>query len=127
MANNMIFFQIGSTDLSPAADIQDYEMNSADVYETWTDANWLDHRVIVRQRISGKVKLGYSSAASFTALQTLLAAARQADGSYTVTAYVQNTGAMATFACYIDTEGADKWDLKNSRQWQVVTLTITGR
>lgn len=127
MANNMIFFQIGSTDLSPAADIQSYEMNSADVYETWTDANWLDHRVIVRQRISGKVKLGYSSGADFTALQTLLAAARQADGSYTVTAYVQNTGAMATFACYIDTEGADKWDLKNSRQWQVVTLTITGR
>lgn len=127
MANNMIFLQIGSTDLSPAADIQSYEMNSQDVYETWTDANWLDHRVIVRQRISGKVKLGYSSAAAFTALQTLLAAARQADGSYTVTAYVQNTGAMATFDCYIDTEGADKWDLKNSRQWQVVTLTITGR
>ena len=127
MANNMIFFQIGSTDLSPAADIQNYEMNSADVYETWTDANWLDHRVVVRQRISGKIKLCFAAAADFSAFLSLLAAARKADGSYTVTAYVNNTGAAATFDCYIDTTDADKWDLKNSRQWQVVTLTITGR
>lgn len=127
MSNNMVFFQIGSSNLSPFADIQNYEMNSEDVFDTWTDANWLDHRVIVKQRISGKIKLGFAKASDFSDFLTLLAGARKADGSYTVTAYVNNTGAAATFDCFIDTQDADKWDLLNSRQWQVVTLTIRGR
>ena len=127
MSNTMSFLTIGSTDCSAWVDKQSYEMNSEDVFETWTDANWVDHRVVVRQRIRGKVKLGFSSAADFATFTALLSSARQADGYYNVTAYVNNTGATATFNAFIDPTDENKWDLLNSRQWQVQTLTITGR
>lgn len=127
MANSMTFFQIGTVNLTAWVNTRDYEMNSEDVYETWTDANWTDHRVIARQRITGKVKLGFSKPADFAAFIAAMSSQRQAGGYYSVTAYVNNTGATATFDAYIDTADADNWDLLNSRQWQVQTLTVTGR
>lgn len=127
MANTMSFLTIGSTDCSQWVDKQTYAINSEDVYETWTDANWVDHRVIVRQRVRGTVKLGFASAVDFASFTALLESARQADGFYSVTAYVSNTGATVTFDAYIDAKDETKWDLANSRQWHVQTLTIIGR
>ena len=122
-----VFFKISTTDLTPWEDVQTHEVNREDVYETWTDGNWVDHRVVVRTRITGKVSLGFDKAADFAAFQTLLSSARDADGYYPITVYCANTGTLETVNAYLDTSGADKWDLKNSRQWQVVTVEITGR
>lgn len=122
-----VFFKIGATDLTPWLDIQNYEMNRADVYTTWTDGNWVTHRVIARTRISGKVKLGFEKAADFAAFSALMASERTTDGYYPVTAYCANTGTTETFQAYVDTSEADKWDLVGGRQWQVQTLTVTGR
>jgi len=126
MADKM-FLTIGGTDVSDFLDIQNYEMNAEDVYNTWTDGNWIDHRVIVRQRITGKVKAGFKRAADFAAFTALLESAKQTNGYYSISAYVNNTGAVAAFEAFIDTTDADKWDLVNGRQWQVQTLTIRGR
>lgn len=120
-----VSFIIGTTDLTAYADIQNYEMNRADVYTSWTDGNWRDHRVIARQRVSGKVKLGFSSATDFSGLMTLLSTAKNANGYYSVTAYINNTGTTETINAFIDTKDADKWDTLNGRQWQVMTLTVT--
>ena len=120
-----VSFTIGSTDLTAYADIQNYDMNRADVFTSWTDGNWTDHRVIARQRITGKVKLGFASATDFASLMTLLSTAKNANGYYSVTAYVNNTGTTETFNAFVDTKDADKWDVLNGRQWQVMTLTVT--
>lgn len=122
-----VFFKIGATDLTPWEDIQNHDVNREDVYETWTDGNWADHRVVVRTRVTGKVSLGFDKAADFAAFQALLSSARDAEGYYPITVYCANTGTLETVNAYLDTSGADKWDLKNSRQWQVVTVEITGR
>lgn len=120
-------FTINTTDLTAFADIQNYEMNREDVYTSWTDGNWTDHRVIARQRIRGKVKLGFSKATDFASFMTLLGSAKTANGYYPVTAYVNNTGTVETFNAFIDVSDSDKWDTVNGRQWQVATLTVTGR
>ena len=122
-----VFFKIGATDLTPWEDVQNHDVNREDVYETWTDGNWVDHRVVVRTRVTGKVSLGFNKAADFAAFQALLSSARDAEGYYPITVYCANTGTLETVNAYLDTSGADKWDLKNSRQWQVVTVEITGR
>lgn len=122
-----VSFIIGSTDVTAFVDIQNYKMNSEDVYSTWTDGNKVDHRVITRQRIRGEVKLGFAKATDFSSFMTLLGTARTADGYYPVTAYVQNTGTTPTFNAFLDTSDTDKWDIVNGRQWQVVTVTVTGR
>lgn len=122
-----VFFKIGSTDLTPWENIQDHAVNRADVYETWTDGNWIDHRVIARTRISGTVKLGFQNAADFAAFTALLSSARDPEGFYPVTVYCANTGTLETIDAFLDVTQADKWDLHNSRQWQVATVKITGR
>lgn len=123
----MVFFKIGTTDITPWIDIQDYDMQASDVYTTWTDANDVDHRVVTRRRISGKFQVGFDKAADFAAFTALLISAKNADGYYSVTAYVNNTGETVTFDAYLDCTDADKWDLLNSRQWQVQDVTVTGR
>ncbi|MBR2697522.1 MAG: hypothetical protein IKE76_02945 [Clostridia bacterium] len=121
------FFKIGATDVTPWIDIQNYEMNREDVYTSWTDGNWVEHRVIARTRIAGEFKAGFDKATDFAAFMTLLQTAKTAGGYYSVTAYCNNTGTTETFDAYLDTEDADKWDLVNGRQWQVVTVQVTGR
>lgn len=122
-----VFFKIGPTDLTAYEDIQSHDVNREDVYDIWTDGNRIDHRVVVRTRVSGTIKLGFSDAAAFASFVALLRSARSAEGFYTVTAYCSNTGTLETFEAYLDVVGADKWDLKNGHSWQVAKVKITGR
>lgn len=124
---NMMFFKIGSTDLSQYADIQNYNINEADVFQSWTDGNWIDHRDMVRTRITGTVLLGFKTAASWSAFQTLLASQRNAAGYYPVTLYVNNTGTTETIDAFLDMTNATKWDLVNDRFWRVQTVKVTER
>lgn len=124
---NMMFFKIGSTDLSQYADIQNYNINEADVFQSWTDGNWIDHRDMVRTRITGTVLLGFKTAASWSAFQTLLASQRNASGYYPVTLYVNNTGTTETIDAFLDMTNATKWDLVNDRFWRVQTVKVTER
>lgn len=122
-----LFFKIGSTDLTAYEDIQSHSVNREDVYDTWTDGNWTLHRVIARTRISGTVKLGFAKATDYAAFTALLASAKTANGYYAITVYCSNTGTTESINAFLDVSGADKWDLTNSRQWQTVTVKITGR
>lgn len=122
-----VFFKIGTTDLTAWEDIQSHKVNREDVYETWTDGNWVDHRVIARTRISGKVILGFSKAADFAAFTALLSSQKDAEGFYPVTAYCNNTGTTESFDAFLELPGAGKWDLNNGRQWQTFEIKITGR
>lgn len=122
-----VFFKIGNTDMTAFEDIQNHAVNRTDVYDVWTDGNWVDHRVIVRTRISGTVQLGFASASDHSAFMSLLGTARDAEGFYPISVYCANTGTLETLDAYLDVSGADKWDLANGRQWQTVTVKITGR
>lgn len=122
-----IFFQIAGTDLTAYADIQNYSVNEEDVYQSWTDGNWVEHRDVVRRRVEGEVKLGFAKAADFAAFAALLISARQTGGWYPVTVYVNNTGAVMNIEAFLAVKGAGKWDLKNGRQWLVQTIQITQR
>lgn len=124
---SMIFFKIGNTDLSEFADIQNFNINQEDIYEEWTDGNWIFHREIVRTRISGSFKLGFRTETDWTAFLTLIAAEKTAAGYFPVTVHVNNTGATETINAFLDMSGANKWDLVNDRFWKVITVTLTQR
>lgn len=124
---SMVFFKIGSTDLTAYADIQNYNINKADVFQNWTDGNWVDHRDMVRTRITGTILLGFKTAASWSAFLALLTSQRNAAGYYPVTVYVNNTGTTETIDAFLDMTNATKWDLVNDRFWRVQTVTVTQR
>ena len=123
-----VFFKIGTTDLTAYVDVQTYAVNKEDVYDSWTDANWVDHRVVARQRRSGSFSLGFSTAAAFSAWVALLSSAKTAGGYYAVTAYINNTAASDSFNAFLDVSNPeDKWDLAHSRHWLVARVTLTER
>lgn len=121
-----LFFKIDTTDLSAYVDVQNYAVNLQDVYGEWEDGNWTTHRVVARTRCSGTFQLGFSSAADFSAFITLLATKKNVNGYYPVTFYVNNVGGTRTCNAFLDVVNEeDKWDAKNSRQWQVCSVTLT--
>jgi len=125
------YYNAASTlvDMTAYADIQNINLNRADVFQTWTDGNWNERRVKVRTKISGSVQLGFASESTYRSFLTALAAAAAAstDGTVKLKAYVNNVENVCEFFAYVDTVGAGKWDLLNSRQWQTLALNISER
>lgn len=121
------FFKIGSTDLTPKADIQEYSVNRVDVYDTWTDGNRIEHREVTRTRIEGSIKLGFKSEADLSSFLSLLSGAKTADGYWSCGLYLQNAGTTATANVFLDPVGEAKWDTKNGRAWIVQTLAVRER
>lgn len=120
-------FKISTTDLTAWERTDQHDVNRADVYTTWTDGNWDEHREIVRTRVSGSVVLGFSKEADFTAFMTLFSTARDANGYYPVTVWCSNTNTSETINAFLDLEGETVWDLTTPRKYHQITVNIHGR
>ena len=131
MATNPAFFGYYSgssvVDMTGYADIQNLALNREDVFQSWTDGNWTDHRDVVRTRIRGTVTLGFRSETTYHSFLSGLAGAKLADGTVRLQAYVNNVQTVCSFYAFVDTAGAGRWDLVHARQWQTLTLTVTER
>lgn len=57
----MELFMIGEDDFTPYITVPSYKINNVPVYNTWTDANYKQHRDILRYKISGSFKLLFNS------------------------------------------------------------------
>lgn len=119
------FLKIGSTDLSGYVDRQKFDMNREDVYEEWTDGNWVNHRVIARTRIHGAVRLGFRDLTDYDAFLGLLSTARTQNGSYSVSVFVNNLNAEQPIEAHIDVTSTVRWNATLSRQWVEATLEVT--
>lgn len=120
-------FKISSTDLTKWEDTDQHDVNKIDVFEEWVDGNWNTHRVISRQRVTGSVVLNFAKASEWSAFQTLLSSARNANGYYPITVYCSNTGTTETINAFLDLAGETKWDVTAPILHNSVTVTITGR
>lgn len=120
-------FKISTTDLTGYEDTSQHAVNKVDVFEEWIDGNWNTHRVIARQRVGGTVVLNFSRAADFSAFQTLLSTARNANGYYPITVYCNNTGTTETINAFLDLEGDTAFDVTAPIKHHAITVTITGR
>lgn len=132
MATNPVsfgFYNAGGTvtDMTGSIDLQNYGLNREDVFQSWTDGNWTDHRDVVRTRIRGTVTLGFRSETTYHTFLSGLAGAKLADGTVQLQAYVNNVQTVCSFYAFVDTAGAGRWDLVNARQWQTLTLQISER
>lgn len=132
MATNPVYFGYYNAsaqlvDMTGSVDIQNFGLNRQDVFETWTDGNWKERRVKVRDRISGVVNIGFASETAYHGFLSALAAAVGEDGTVKLRAYVNNVQTVCEFFAYVDISGAGKWDLLNGRQWQTLAMTVSER
>lgn len=127
MGISSVLFKIGTTDLTQYCDPEQHKVNRFDVYETWTDGNYIDHRAIARTRITGEIFLKFRSESDFTTVKSLLTSQRNADGYYAISVYCSNTGSLESINAFLDYEGEDQWDVTAPLHWHGMTIEITQR
>ena len=120
-------FTINTTDLTSYEDTEKHSVNKADVFDAWTDGNWIEHRNLSRTRISGTVVLKFKSPTEYSTFLGLLTSERTSDGYYPVTVYCSNTGTSETINAFLDVVSETKWDVTAPLKHQTVTLQITQR
>lgn len=123
----MVEFYIANTDITQFIDIQNYDINRVDVYESWKDGNRREHRNATRTRIEGGFQAGFTNETERGQFLTLLASARQPNGYYNVTSSVNNMSATATYEAFINATAAGKYDELNGREWIVFDVTVEER
>lgn len=97
-----IMFKVGLTDCSSHVVGENYEVQSNDEYETWTDANGKEHRSAYRTRISGTFEMFFPTMDEYTAFATLLSTNKQSDLTYSVTIYDNKTGIETDTKVFLD-------------------------
>lgn len=120
-------FKISSTDLTKWEVTDKHSVNRDDVYEEWTDGNWITHRVIARTRISGTVVLSFSRETDFSNFMTLLSTARNVNGYYPISVWCSNTNSLETINAFLDVSGDTKWDVTAPIKHHDITIAISQR
>ena len=120
-------FSINGNNVTSDMEIQEYVMDMTDEYTEWMDGSGTRHRDVYRTRISGTFRLGYKNGTDYAAFQTMLAAAKQSNNSYPVSAYVNNTDTTESFDAFLTTSTSVKRVETNGRIWYVVTVTVEER
>ena len=120
-------FKISTTDLTKYEDTTKHSVNRADIYEEWTDGNWITHREIARTRVSGSVTLNFAKETDFSNFISLLTSARNANGYYPITVWCSNTNTTETINAFLDVSGDTKWDVTVPRKHHAVTIGISQR
>lgn len=105
-------------------DRKSYAVNRMQVTQEWTDANWIRHRPVVRERVTGTIHLGFTNANQYSTFLSRLAQNRDADGANRVSLLVLNSGRQETINAFLTVTTEGKWDKANQREWQDVTIKI---
>ena len=102
MADNKIMFSINGTDYSNRVVGAEYEVQTNDEYNTWTDANGHEHRSAYRQRISGKFKMLFLSIEEYEAFIETLELNKKADLTYEIEIYDNKKCSTQEITAFID-------------------------
>ena len=120
-------FKINTTDLTKWENTEKHNVIKSEVFEEWTDGNWITHRVVTRTKIAGSVELSFSRQNDFSAFMTLLSTARYADNYYPITVVCSNTGTTETVNAFLDITGETNWDVTAPIKNHIIVVTISQR
>lgn len=75
-------FKIGTTDISQFIVVGDYEVNNEFRYNSWTDANLVEHRDILGKKAVGKCSLLFVNSDDYEAFVRLMDSAMDKRGGF---------------------------------------------
>lgn len=115
--------KIGDTDLTRFITVPDYKVNKVPVSKTWTDANQVSHKRILRYRIEGDFKVKFFNVDDFENFIRLIEENTNSDGYVRATVYVNNklistegdffiSYEIEDFIPFIGTKDYDGFDIK---------------
>lgn len=95
-------FTISGTDFSGHIPAGSYEVNDVDVYESWTDANYREHREKFTSKVSGSVDLFFKTETEFNAFRNALNLSKAEDLTHRITLTCNNTGSDKEIDAFLD-------------------------
>ena len=97
---------VNSTDITNYIIKDTYEINSEPVYTSWEDANYVEHRVYVRDKVRGSfevITFGTTPRTALVAFLNILKAATS-NNVLTIGLYVENEGTFQALNCFYTVE-----------------------
>ena len=99
----MQLFVVNGLDFTQHIKVPSYKVNRNEVYEEWEDSNYLKHREITRNRVSGSFTVLYDDVAEldtfFDTINNLKASSTT--GAIEMTVYLNNYHTVATINAFI--------------------------
>ncbi len=120
---------VNDTNITPFIVEGSYNVNSEDSYESWKDANMVEHRVVIAEKISGSFEVVCSNRSNSITLADFLSLWDGAVDNKVVTlgCYVLNKGVFDAFECYFEIKNT-KHDLAGDGSFiDVLEISITER
>lgn len=118
---------VGGIDISNYIVDGSYSINASDQYESWMDGNGVEHRIIIRSKISGSFDIGCCD--KTITLSDFLAAWNSAvnNGVVTMGCTVLNTGTFEAIQAYYEITGKDHIKKGDGKIIDVMSVKIQER
>ena len=94
---------INGIDITKYITTASYEVNSENIYEEWQDADYVTHREIIREKVSGEFELKFPSDGGHAYAEFIeLLKQNTASGKIPITVFVNNRNEYRTFNAYYE-------------------------
>lgn len=123
-----VLLVVNDVDMTPYINEKSYKVNSKPQYESWQDGNFVEHRVIVRNRVEGSFEIavyGYQGMDYQTFLDNWNAAVD--NGVVTIGIYVMDQNKVKAIQAYYDFTGERHYEKLDGTFFDIVTVNITER
>lgn len=119
-----ILFSINGIDFTRHITAPSYEVNEESVCNEWTDANKVDHRDVIRTRVSGSFDVIFDNEPD---LNTFINMVNDKDKSDRVeaTVYVNNKMTTVTKKFFIDFKPVNSIPFFGRKEFETTTVEIT--
>lgn len=119
----MTLATVNSTDITRYIDKDTYQVNSEAVYESWQNANYVEKRIQIRSRVSGKFEIRCGKGLTLANFLSNWAAAVN-DGVVTIGVWVQNENAFKAIEAFYSMSGEEHVELDNGAFYDRLTIEI---
>ena len=120
---------VNSTDITDYIIKDTYEVNSEPVYTSWEDANYVEHRVYVRDKVRGSfevITFGTTPRTALVAFLDILKAATS-NNVLTIGLYVENEGTFQAINCFYTVESTQHSATDDGRYVDRAKISIEER
>ena len=119
----MVLAVVNSTDITRYIDKDTFKVNSEDVYESWQNANFVEKRIVVRQRVEGQFEIRCGKGLTLAAFISNWEAA-VVNKVVTMGVFVQNTNSFEAIQAFYSFEGQQHVELDNGAYYDRLVVKI---
>lgn len=122
---NEVWAVIGNTDITKHIIKDSYDVNTEPVFESWTDGNFREHRIYIRDRVKGSFDVFFIGAANgeYQDFLDLLASATD-NRLLTIGLYIQNESKFDTYQAYYTIGTVQHAETTDGRMVNKMTINL---